>query len=129
MEFLMIVGIALLMTLPLIIIFFQQSENLNTEISASQLDKIANELRDAADEVYYLGAPSMKTLTIYLPEGVKSITIKDNKIVFKIESPGEDYELVKWSVANFTSDSNLKTYQGIHHVSVQAYDTGVKISD
>ena len=57
----MVVGFAFLMTIPLIIIFYQQSETLDTEITASQIDKVASEIRDAADEVYYLGAPSKKT--------------------------------------------------------------------
>ncbi|MBN2458665.1 hypothetical protein JXB28_00110 [Candidatus Woesearchaeota archaeon] len=128
MEFLMIIGIALMMTFPLIIIFFQQQENVQTEIGASQIDKVASEIRDAADEVYYLGAPSKKTVTVYMPEGVKSISITSNKMVFEVEAPGNDYELVKWSVANLTGA--LQDYSGVHHVSVQSNSDGtVTITD
>ncbi|HJX05635.1 MAG TPA: hypothetical protein VJ461_02915 [Candidatus Nanoarchaeia archaeon] len=127
LEFLMIVGVALLMTFPLILIFYRQSENINTEVGASQLDKVVSEIRDAADEVYYLGSPSKKTVTVYMPEGVNSISITGDKMVFTVESPGNDYELVKWSVTNLTG--SLQTYPGIHHISVQAYDTYVQISD
>ena len=127
MEFLMIIGVALLMTFPLIIIFYQQSEHINTEVSASQLDKVASEIRDAADEVYYLGSPSKKTLTVYMPEKVKSIAISANRMVFTVEAPVNDYELVKWTVPNITG--SLQSYPGIHHVSVQAYDTYIQISD
>jgi len=130
LEFLMIIGIALMMTFPLIIIFFQQQENIQTEIGASQIDKVASEIRDAADEVYYLGAPSKKTVTVYMPEGVNGIEISSNRMVFTVEAPGNDYELVKWSVANFTgSSSSLQTYAGVHHISVQAYDNYVEITD
>lgn len=127
MEFLLVVGFAFLMTVPLIIIFYQQSETLSTEISASQINKVAGEIRDAADEVYYLGSPSKKTVTVYMPEGVQSISIGGNKIVFTVESPSGDYELVKWSAANLTG--SIQTYNGIHYVSVESHNTYVSISD
>ena len=126
LEFLLVVGFAFLMTIPLIIIFYQQSETLDTEITSSQIDKVASEIRDAADEVYYLGTPSKKTVTIYMPEGVQSITLTGNKIVFVVDSPSGDYELVKWSSANLTG--SVQTHRGIHHVSVEAFDTYVDIN-
>src|SRR4030042_6734986 len=126
LEFLIVVVFALLMTFPLVIIFYQQSNNINTEVTSSQADKVASEIRDAADEVYYLGSPSKKTVTVYMPEGVNSISITGDKMVFTVESPGNDYELVKWSVTNLTG--SLRTYPGIHNISVQAYDTYVQIS-
>jgi uncharacterized protein (UPF0333 family) len=127
MEFLMVVGFAFMMTAPLIIIFYQQSQNINTEVTSSQLDKVASEVRDAADEVYYLGSPSMKTITIYMPKGVKSITIANNSIKFVVSSPGKDYDLMKWTVANLTG--SIRTFEGIHHISAESHDTYVNISD
>ena len=127
MEFLIIVGFAFFMTIPLIIIFYQQSESINNDITASQVDKVASEIRDAADEVFYLGAPSKKTVTVYLPEGVQSISITGDKIVFLVDSPSGDYEVVKWSATNLTG--SIQNYKGIHHVSVEAFDTYVRITD
>jgi len=127
LEFLIIVGFAFFMTIPLIIIFYQQSESINNDITASQVDKVASEIRDAADEVFYLGAPSKKTITAYIPKGVQSITISGNKIIFLVDSPNGDYEVVKWSAANLTG--SIQNYKGIHHVSVEAFDTYVRITD
>jgi uncharacterized protein (UPF0333 family) len=127
MEFLLVVGFAFLMTVPLVIIFYQQSESINTQVTSSQLDKVASEVRDAADEVYYLGSPSKKTVTIYMPKGVNSIAINNNMIDFVVDSPNGDYEIVKWTVANLTG--TIRTFEGIHHISVESYDTYVSISD
>ena len=127
LEFLLVVGFAFLMTIPLIIIFYQQSKTLDTEITSSQIDKVASEIRDAADEVYYLGTPSKKTVTVYMPEGVQSIAVTGNKIIINVDSANGDYELVKWSAANLTG--TIQTYKGIHHVSVEAYDTYVDVND
>jgi len=127
LEFLIVVGFAFLLTIPLVIIFYKQSENINIALTASQLDKVVSEIRDAADEVYYLGSPSKKTVTVYLPKGVQSISVTANKIVFVVDSPSGDYELVKWSAANLTG--SIQTYHGIHHVRVEAFDTYVSITD
>jgi uncharacterized protein (UPF0333 family) len=118
-EFLLIVGFAFLMTVPLIIIFYQQSENISKEVTASQADKVASEIRDAADEVYYIGTPSKKTITVFLPENVNGVRISGNTIVFDIDSADGDYEIVKWTVANLTG--SLMNYSGIHHVSAESY--------
>lgn len=133
MEFLLVVGFAFLMTVPLIIIFYQQSQSINTEVSASQVDKVASEIRDAADEVYYMGSPSKKTITVFMPEGVKGVDVGGNRILFLIDSPNGDYDIVKWTATNLTG--SLMNYSGIHHVSAESYfntslnSTCVRISD
>jgi len=123
----MVVGFAFLMTIPLIIIFYQQSETLNIEITSAHMEKIASEIRDAADEVYYLGEPSKKTLSLYFPEGIHSITVINSRLAFLVEGPSGDYEVVKWTVANLTG--SLQTYSGIHNIVVEAQDNDVSITD
>ena len=127
MEFLIVLGFAFLMTIPLIALFYQQSDNLNKDISGSQIDKVASEIRDAADEVFYLGSPSKKTITVYIPKEVDVITIVNNTIIFAVTSSGNDYEVVKWSSANLTG--SITPSVGIHHVSAESYDNYVQISD
>jgi len=123
LEFLMVVGFAFLLTIPLIILFYQQTDNINTEVTASQLDKIASEIRDSADEVYYLGTPSKKTITVYMPDSVKSIDFNENRVEFWVESSSGDYQLVKWLAANITADSSMGISEGIHKISVESVET------
>jgi uncharacterized protein (UPF0333 family) len=132
MEFLMVVGFAFLMTAPLIIIFYQQSENINTEVTSSQLDKVASEVRDAADEVYYLGSPSMKTITVYMPKGINDVGFINNtngaSINFSVNSPNGDYEVVKW-LASRSLSGNIENFEGIHCIAAYACETYVSIID
>lgn len=123
----MVVGFAFLMTIPLIVIFYQQSETLNTDITASQVDKVASEIRDAADEVYYLGIPSKKTVNVYIPKSVQNITIGNRNIVFVVDSPDGDFEIVKWTAGNLTG--TMKVFAGIHRVVVEAQANDVRITD
>ncbi len=126
MEFLLVVGFAFLMTVPLIVIFYQQSQSINTEVSASQIDKVASEVRDAADEVYYLGSPSKKSISIFMPEGVEGVSFVNNpsgaSINFNVNSPSGNYEVVKW-VASNTLSGSIGTFEGIHCIVAQACAT------
>jgi len=127
LEFLLIMGVAMMMILPLIVVFFQQSDNLNTEITNSQADKVASEIRDAADEVFYLGTLSKKTISVYMPENVVSAELSQNSIILTIDSSGGDYEIVKWTAANLSG--TLNNHPGIHVISAEAYDDYVVIVD
>ena len=127
MEFLIIVGFAMLMTFPLIIIFYQQSESINIDVVSGQADKIASEIRDAADEVYYLGSPSKKTLIIYLPQEIIGISVSNNNIILDVDSANGDYQIVKSTVGNLSV--SIAVFNGIHHISVEAYDSYVLISE
>jgi uncharacterized protein (UPF0333 family) len=128
-EFLIIVGFAMLISIPLIYIFYIQSESVNSEITSAQVDKIASEVRDAADEVYYLGSPSKKTVTVYMPDSVKSITLIGTTIIFNVSTSQGRYEVVKWSVANFSSSSQIEAKSGIRHISVEAQAYDVLVTD
>ncbi|MBN1793147.1 hypothetical protein JW826_05680 [Candidatus Woesearchaeota archaeon] len=129
LEFLLVVGFAMLMSLPLIFVFYKQSETLNTEIAGSQVEKVASEIRDAADEVYYLGAPSKKTLTVYMPKNINAISILGSSIAFNVSTPGGIQEIVRWSAANFSSMSTVSTGSGIKHIMVEARTFDVLITD
>ena len=134
-EFLIIVGIAMLMIIPLTLVYFKQSETLNTDIAGTQADKIASEIRDAADEVYYLGPPSKKTITVYMPQEVTAISFYESSIIFNLSTASGHTELVKWSAANFSASSSLEATHGIRHITVEAVNvdafgqTAVLLSD
>jgi uncharacterized protein (UPF0333 family) len=127
LEFLIVVGFAFLMTIPMFIIFYQQSESINNDVTASQVDKVASEIRDAVDEVFYLGTPSKKSLTVYIPDRVQDITITGNTITFTVDSAGGDYQVVKWAATNISGA--IGTGVGIHRITTEAFDDYVSITD
>jgi uncharacterized protein (UPF0333 family) len=128
-EFLFVVGFAFIISAGLAYVFIVQSENINIGITSAQVDKITSEIRDASDEVYYLGSPSKKTLTLYFPQGIEAITFYETSIIFNISSPNGNYEVVKWASSNFSSNSIVTTGTGIHHVTVEARTYDVLVSE
>ena len=123
MEYLVILGFAFLITAPLLVMFYTQSNNLNEDVANTQAEKVAGQMIDAADQVYYLGAPSKKTLTLYYPKRINSISCEGKALKFQMDSSHGDYDIVKWSAGNLTcSGPSLKWNQGPHNVIVTAVE-------
>lgn len=123
-EYLIIVGFAFLLLIPLILLYYQSQNDISAQITSSQSDRIANEIVDAADAVYYLGPPTKKTFKAYLPEGVREVIIEDNYVLMKtMQLQGSP----RSSVANLSG--NLSPYPGLHIIKVEAVGAGVEITD
>ncbi|MFH1915723.1 MAG: hypothetical protein ABIJ21_00520 [Nanoarchaeota archaeon] len=124
MEYLLIVGFAFLMLVPLIIIYYTSQQDLNDKITISQADRIALEIVDTADEVFYQGPPTKKTFKVYMPDDVSAINIQDKYVQINLKTqPGTP----RYSVANLSG--NLSAYGGLHIIKVTALDGKVEITD
>ncbi len=125
MEFLLIMGVAFVMIIPVLILFLTQSQDMQEDVSAAQIDKLANELVNAADNVYYLGAPSKKTIKAYMPSFVKNINFTSNRIIVNIDTGDRQYSIFKVTAANVSG--TLSTDIGLHVIEITAESNGVKI--
>ncbi len=121
------VGFALLLTMPLIGLFYSQSNQIQAEVTASQADRIATEIVNAADEVYYMGEPAKRTLTIYMPDNVKAVTLRNNKLILNVSSPSGEYEVVKWADTNLSG--SISPDRGRHKIKVEARFNDVNITE
>ncbi|MBN1175431.1 hypothetical protein JXA48_02190 [Candidatus Woesearchaeota archaeon] len=127
MEYLIVFLMAFFMTMPLIIIFYTQSNNFEDDISVAQANKLTSELIDAAEEVYFLGSPSQKTVDVTFPNGLQEITIESNSLILNMTSKGDDYLVYGDTLVNLTGI--LRTSPGRRPVKVVATGTGVQITD
>ena len=123
-EYILVVGFAMLMITPLIFIFYSESNNMQSDISNQQADKIANELVKAADQVYFQGPPTTQTIKIYMPENVKEVVVGSNYI--KINTQSSD-GIPRTSAANLTG--SLGNYPGLHIIRISAIPGGVYLDD
>ena len=127
MEYLIIFGIAFAMTLPLIVIYVKQTGNIQADITNAQMYKAANKISDYAEQVYYMGEPSQRTLDITFPAGITSITLQDHLIIFNVTTTDLSYSVVKDTAANVTG--NIKTFEGQHTLVFKAESDMVNITD
>ncbi|MFC1648090.1 hypothetical protein ACFL1B_01390 [Nanoarchaeota archaeon] len=126
LEYLLVTGFAFIFIIPIIALYYSQSSQLNEDITSAQADRIASEIVEAANEVYYLGEPSKKTLTAYMPENVKSITFQESSISIRVDSSSGEFDVVKVAAMNLTGSIDI--FSGIHKIEVTARSNYVEIT-
>jgi len=127
MEYLIIFGIAFAMTLPLIIIYAKQTGNMRADVTQVQIYKTASKISDYAEQVYYMGEPSQRTLYVDFPEGINSVTINGSMIIFNVTTTDLTYVVVKETTANLTG--TIKHFEGQHKIVFKATSNVVQITD
>lgn len=127
MEYLMIVGFAMLLLAPLLILYAQQTNRVTTTIKDAQSVKAADTIIDAVDSVYYMGEGAKRTIKIIMPKGVKSTSINENTLTLIIEGELDDYEINKWTSANMTG--SIGTFEGPHNIIITHEGTNINLQD
>ena len=98
-EYLIIMGIALFLLVPIITLFYNTT--LNTQISASSKEiKLAGtEIISTAEKVYYQGTKSRIKLRLDFPDNLKQVNASDGNrsLVFSADINGLDTDFVFFS--------------------------------
>lgn len=124
MEYLATFSIAAIMVLPLMIIFVMQSVNIQADITNTQAYKIGTTVEASAQEVYFMGKPAQKTITVQFPSGIKSVTFQDQQMIILVETAELTYNITKDFIFNVTG--NVKANEGPHTIVLKAQETPLK---
>jgi len=127
MEYLIIFAIAFAMTLPLIIIYAKQTGNIQADVANAQMHKVTSKISNYAEQVYYMGEPSQRTLEITFPNGINSIILQDNLIIFNVTTTDLNYMVMEETDANVTG--SIRPFEGIHTLIFKAESNRVVITD
>lgn len=125
-EYMLIMGFAALMAIPLLLIYYSYSSESSDSVATSQAMQIARKIVDSSESVYYLGKPSQTTLKLNFPERISSISLSSKEVVFKIKTKNGITDIVQVSSVNISG--TLPTSQGIHIITVKAEGGYVQIT-
>ena len=125
-EYLMVMGFVVLLTVPLIIIYYNFTSDSSYEIITSQVFQIATKIVDAAESVYFLGSPSQTTIKVYIPAQIAGASLDNKEVLFNITTRSGNSEIVQVSSVDLTGE--LPITQGLHTITLKARGTDVKIS-
>lgn len=125
-EYMLVMGFAALLTLPLLLIYYTYSAETSDSVATSQANQIARKIVDASESVYYLGKPSQTTLKFNFPDRIASTNLSNKEVVFKIKTKSGVTDIVQVSSVNMSG--NLPTSQGIHIITIKADDGFVQIT-
>lgn len=127
-EFITIFGFVFLMTIPLVVIFFDQIGSVQDSISSNHLRNIAIKLTDKAETMYYLGQPSKTTVKAYFPERIEYINISNREIVFGYKTAKNNIQEAI-SVSQVNISGNISTEPGTHYITIESTGDEVLITD
>ena len=127
MEYIMVMGFALLLTIPLVIVFFESSSGTQEQVRVAQVDQLVRKLAETADAVSALGEPSFTTIRAYIPTGVTNISINGREIVFSMETEAGLTEIIGVTVQNVSG--SIGATSGYHSIKVEAVGSGVILSE
>ncbi len=144
-EYLVMVGIALVIIIPLFLIFSNYVQESSEKVLADKLNVIGNEIINNAKEVYYLGEPSKVTLNIDMPDGVQGMSIENPTqstyfLVFdisgdptkpkNIDFSSEDIKIECYENPSTICTDGFPSHaysQGLKKIRLEAEGTSVKI--
>ncbi len=136
-EFLSIIGIALLMIIPASYLFLSQSRLTTDQIVSGQLDQIGGTIIGRANEMYSLGRESWTTINVNIPENIRSAYIANNEdLVFTYDTRQGRSEAVffvtRFQITNSTSTGyctadicNLNLNPGMNEIRIMSLGSGV----
>lgn len=125
-EYMLVMGFAALMTLPLLLIYYTYSADSADTVALSQSMQIARKIVDSSESVYYLGKPSQTTLKVNFPDRIHSTNLSNKEVVIKVKTQAGVTDIVQVSSVNITG--TLPATQGIHTLTIKAEDKYVQIT-
>ena len=125
-EYMLVMGFATLMTIPLLLIYYSYAADSSDMVAASQALQIARKIVDASETVYYIGKPSQTTLKLSFPDKINSTSLSNYEVVFRMKTKDGITDIVQVSSVNITG--NLSKTQGLHLITIKADDGFVKVT-
>ncbi|MBN1156762.1 hypothetical protein JXA85_04040 [Candidatus Woesearchaeota archaeon] len=128
-EYVVVIGFALLLLVPVILIFFIQSDDLQDTVNQNQARKVAREIVDSVNSIYYLGTPSQTIIEETLPENINKINITGTSIIFEMRFRRTNSlsDIVESAETNITGSINSTS--GPHKIKIEALPNSVGITD
>jgi uncharacterized protein (UPF0333 family) len=117
-EYLSILGFVLVVLIFILALSFVYSRQIEDQIIVNQVDKIAKEIVDSAESVYYYGEPTKTTIKAYHPENIEQISISANDILFVVRTKNGLTDISYHSEVNLTG--TISTAPGIKNFQIEA---------
>ena len=90
MEYLMMVGVAFIILVPMMYIFYDYTTSTQEDVSLAKLQAIGENIVNTAEEVYFLGPPSRMTIHYTMPSNVYGMEVSGDVIVFYYNAPKDE---------------------------------------
>ncbi|MEK6817075.1 MAG: class III signal peptide-containing protein [Nanoarchaeota archaeon] len=118
-EYIMIVGIVLLLLIP---IFYVSSEKISNEVKVSQANDAVTSLARAVNVVYSLGPGTKRFIEITIPGGVESTEVNGKLIQIRLHLFGGTSDVYATAITNVSG--YVPSERGTYHLPLEAQEDG-----
>ena len=126
-EYMILIGFVTFGIVSIVVIAFYYSAVVKDDIRNNQVTILGNKIVTESERVFYSGAPSKRTVHVYVPDGVQSIEIKDKSLI--INSTGRPGIIaVRESSSNVNITGSIQTSPGLKRLTITALDDKTQIS-
>lgn len=125
-EFLIIVSVALTILIPLILLVNQSLMGYRDDTKISLAQEAVKKMGENADWVFSQGPPAKVTVEIYVPDDVKSVSLNNNEILYKIRTTAGINDIYYTTVPQL--NGTLPEKSGYYFVSLTSFSNYVNIS-
>lgn len=128
LEFTLIFGFAIMMLIPIIIIYGTEKDNIKNQANMVQAGQIAKRIVNNVDKVYFLGKPSQTKLTVNMPSNVENIVIDRREIYFYVNANGNSVEISSPFPSSVNMTGLISPNAGMKTILIKAEDNYVNIT-
>ncbi|MFC1768666.1 hypothetical protein ACFLZX_02785 [Nanoarchaeota archaeon] len=125
-EYMAVVGITTVLAIFLLTTALYYSNQTEDQVNTNQLDKISKEIVDKAESLYYFGEPSKTTLKVYIPKGIKQITVGPKEISFRVMTHQGETDV--FFPSTVTLQGSISPNYGYHEIVIEAREGYVWIN-
>ncbi|MFH0798253.1 MAG: hypothetical protein V1906_02465 [Candidatus Woesearchaeota archaeon] len=118
-EYIMIVGIVLLLLIP---IFYISAEKISNEIKVSQANDAVTSLARAVNVVYSLGPGTKRLIEITIPGGVENTEVNGTLIQIRLHVFGGSSDVYAMTITNVSG--YVPSQKGTYHIPLEAQEDG-----
>lgn len=129
-EYMMTIAIGLGILMLFLGVYFYQAKQTQEEADLAMVERMGNEIIQAAETIYYAGDFSQKTLRYDIPDILQNISVQDREVVLKIRAKGADSDLVYYSnvpIEGIFNISDVYYARDISHIYVIKQEGSVLI--
>lgn len=117
-EYLLVVGLTTIVVIFLLAISDYYSREVENTINTNQIDRIAKEIVDTAESMYYFGEPSKTTIKLFIPKGIEEINVSNNELNFRVRTQNGVTDMFYRSSVPLQGDISYS--YGLHNIIIEA---------
>lgn len=126
LEYMAIIGLALLISTPLMIEVQDSSRELQNSFDNALVQNALDSIEEGASLVHTQGPPAKTTFDVRLPEGIEATNVTDKYVLIERRVSGATSDF--FVGFDFNVDGSIPSNAGVHTIKAEAEQGYVNIS-